>query len=436
MSLLRNVLVAGTGPAAVQLAVLLKRRRSCRVGIAGRRSVRSIPFFDALRQSGGTVAVDTSHPKLGALQGECLVDEAFHDYGSIEGQWDTLILSVTADAYVSVLAQLRLELLRGLRCVALLSPTFGSNSLIRHYLKEIGCNAEVVSFSTYLGDTRRTVDRPPNRVLTTAAKRKVYVGAAGPRSQSVETFRVLYEEAGITLEAMDSALEAETRNISLYVHPPLFMNDFSLSVIFGQTAVPKFVYKLFPEGPITPTLIREMLEQWKEISALARKLGLKPLNLLQFMVDDNYPVRPESLARQDIDGFPGLDSIHQQYSLYVRYASLLIDPYSEPDREGRYFDFSAVPLRPVFVNHEGDWDIPRMPKEDDYRLKIIQGIAHAAGVPCPTIDGFVARYDKHLQDAASSLSDSPLTEAFNPQSFDGDIWRICSELLLLDAAEA
>ncbi|MDF2836579.1 MAG: hypothetical protein K0Q63_2219 [Paenibacillus sp.] len=429
MDILRSVLVAGTGPTAVQLAVLFKRWRNSRVGLAGRRSVRSAPFFDALRQSGGTVAVDASDPKLEALGGQYAVDAFFLEYMEAEGSWETLILSVTADAYVAVLAQLPPELLRSLRCVALLSPTFGSNSLVSHYLKNRGCTAEVLSFSTYLGDTRRTADRQPNRVLTTAVKRKVYAGASHSCSESLESFRFLYKDAGIALETMDSALDAETRNISLYVHPPLFMNDFSLGAIFGQPALPKYVYKLFPEGPITGTLISEMLSQWKEISALVGTLGAQPLNLLQFMVDDNYPIRPESISRNHIDDFAKLDPIHQQYLLYIRYASLLIDPYSEPNREGRYFDFSAVPLRSVFVNHEDEWDIPRMPKEDDYRLKIIQGIARSAGVPCPTIDRFVARYDQAVEEAAKRLSGSALSEAFRTQSFEADIEQICSELL-------
>jgi hypothetical protein len=429
MDMLNSVLVAGTGPSAVQLAVLLKRWRSGHVGIAGRRSVRSAPFFDALAQSGGTVAVDASDPKLEALEGQYVIDASFQSYKEVEGSWDTLILTVTADAYVAVLAQLPLELLRSFRCVALLSPTFGSSSLVGHYLRRSGSGAEVISFSTYLGDTRRTEDRQPNRVLTTAVKRKVYGGAASPRSESVEAFRLLYGDAGIVLEAMDSALDAETRNISLYVHPPLFMNDFSLGVIFGQPALPKYVYKLFPEGPITGTLISEMLSQWKEISALVGKLGAKPLNLLQFMIDDNYPIRPESIARHHIDDFASLDPIHQQYLLYIRYASLLVDPYSEPDAEGRYFDFSAVPLRSVFLNHEGAWDIPRMPKEDVYRLKIIQGIARSAGVPCPTIDQFVARYDQAVLGATERLSGSALSDAFRTQSFEADIGHICSELL-------
>ncbi len=54
------------------------------------------------------------------------------------------------------------------------------------------------------------------------------------------------------------------------------------------------------------------------------------------------------------------------------------------------FDFSAIPIRRVFVNGAGEWDVPRMPKEDYYRTKIIQGIGRHLGVACPTIDTFRA----------------------------------------------
>lgn len=171
---------------------------------------------------------------------------------------------------------------------------------------------------------------------------------------------------------MESPIEAETRNISLYVHPPLFMNEVSLSAIFGDQDTKKYVYKIYPEGPITPLLIREMLAHWKEIMNIISKLHIKGINLLKFMTDDNYPVRLESLSRHDIENFPIFETIHQEYLLYIRYTSLLIDPFSEPDKDGKYFDFSAVPIRKMFINREGDLDIPRMPKEDYYRLKIIQ----------------------------------------------------------------
>lgn len=435
--LFHRALIAGTGPVAVQLAVMLKRYWKCTVGIAGRQSVRSAPFFDALRQSDSIVRAEVQNSQHHGLEGEYQIDSVYDSYELVAGQWDVLILSVTADAYVHVLELLQRQVLHRLQCVVLISPTFGSNALVTEYLQENRCTAEVLSFSTYLGDTRRLDDKPFNYVLTTAVKRKVYAGAAFTdcetaaieSAQSAEAFQELYRDAGISLEVVNSPLEAETRNISLYVHPPLFMNEISLGVIFDRPAVPKFVYKLFPEGPITMQLIKELLRQWEEISALVRKLGGAPVNLLQFMVDDNYPVRPESLPRHEIDRFPQLSPVQQQYLLFVRYASLLIDPFSEPDEAGKYFDFSAVPIRHIFINHEGAWDIPRMPKEDYYRIKIIQGIAKDAGLQCPMIDAFIDRYEHMLSAAARKLQGETLSEAFTIQSFERDIRRICRQLL-------
>ena len=99
------------------------------------------------------------------------------------------------------------------------------------------------------------------------------------------------------------------------------------------------------------------------------------------MLEDSYPVRPESISPADMAAFEELSTTHQEYLVYVRYASLLIDPFSEPDRDGRYFDFSAIPIRPMFRNAAGEWDLPRMPKEDYYRTKVIQGVARHLGVP-------------------------------------------------------
>ena len=152
---------------------------------------------------------------------------------------------------------------------------------------------------------------------------RLYAG----HSDLVDKLSRLYKELNIELGVMRTPLEAEARNISLYVHPALFMNDFSLSAIFDESGSRKYVYKLFPEGPITQVLIRSMLSQWKEMMNILNQLGMKGINLSQFMTDDNYPVRNESLSRQDIDSFDQLQAIHQEYLLYIRYASLLIDPF-------------------------------------------------------------------------------------------------------------
>ncbi|TDL32727.1 DUF2338 family protein [Jeotgalibacillus sp. S-D1] len=428
MSDFKRILLVGTGPASVQLALNMKKNRNCYIGMAGRRSVRSEDFFSSLIENDHLIRVSVQNEKHRSMEGETSVDQVFYGYETIQGKWDTIILAVTTDAYVEVMKKIANKVLQQVSCIVLISPTFGSNSLIRNYMKPINSNTEIISFSTYLGDTRWMHGSPAHHVLTTAVKKKVSIGTTHFPSKSVDFLRERYEQFGLSLEVMNSPIEAETRNSSLYVHPALFMNDFSLNAIFDGAEAKKYVYKLYPEGPITQYLMRDMLAQWKELMNVLKKLDIKSINLLQFMVDDNYPIRKESLSRHDIENFEQFDKIHQEYLLYIRYTSLLIDPFSEPDPNGRYFDFSAVPIRKIFVNREGELDIPRMPKEDYYRLKIIQGIAKHLKSDCPTIDKLIRAYESKINEAAKSHKNEKLSNAFAVQSFEEDLNMICSEL--------
>jgi hypothetical protein len=428
MSELSRVLIAGTGPTAVQLAVLLKNHLGCAVGIAGRESLRSDAFFSALERSQGTLEVDVQNEKHRQLAGRCVVDEQFAGYEKVAGAWQTLVLTVTADAYVPVLAQLDPCVLQQLQCVVLVSPTFGSNALVRSYLGTRRPDVEVISFSSYLGDTRWSDDAPSPRVLTAGVKRKLHLGSSRPGSGSSEVLRELHESLGIVVNVVKRPVDAETRNISLYVHPPLFMNEVSLNAVFAGSEPTRYVYKLFPEGPVTPDLIRTMVAQWKELTSIIKKMGGTGVNLLGFMLEESYPVRPESISSQDVARFEELPQVHQEYLVYVRYASLLVDPFSEPDHNGRYFDFSAIPIRPIFINGSGTWDVPRMPKEDYYRTKVIQGIARHLGSDCPTIDAFLANYERKLAEATRAHPGARMSDAFTALDVHEDVRMICAEI--------
>ncbi|KEK22126.1 opine metallophore biosynthesis dehydrogenase [Bacillus gaemokensis] len=428
MSHLKRVLLLGTGPTSIQISMNFKKQLGCYVGIVGRQSARSEDYFAALTQNNLLIRVSVQNEMHKNMGGECFIDQAFYGYREIEGKWDTIILSVTTDVYIEVLKQINDDILKQVKCIILISPTFGSNSLVSNYMNQLNPEVEIISFSTYYSDTRWMHNKPLNHVITTAVKKKVYIGSTHYSSKNVERLCRIYEQLGIVLETMKSPIEAETRNISLYVHPPLFMNDFSLSAIFGELDSQKYVYKIYPEGPITQYLIRDMLSQWKEIMNIVEKINIPDINLLKFMTDDNYPVGLKSLSRHDIENFNHLELIHQEYLLYIRYTSLLIDPFSKPDKEGRYFDFSAVPFGRMFVNKEGCLDIPRMPKEDYYRIKIIQGIGKYLNLNCPTIDKFINTYESKIEEVAQSHKDTPLSKAFVVQSFDEDLNMICSEI--------
>lgn len=162
--------------------------------------------------------------------------------------------------------------------------------IVEQFMSKFNKDIEVISFSTYLGDTRIVDKEAPNHVLTTGVKKKLYMGSTHSNSTMCQRISALAEQLKIQLEVVESPLHAETRNSSLYVHPPLFMNDFSLKAIFEGTDVPVYVYKLFPEGPITMTLIREMRLMWKEMMVILQAFRVPSVNLLQFMVKENYPV--------------------------------------------------------------------------------------------------------------------------------------------------
>ena len=251
MSDFKRVLLLGTGPASIQLALHLKKHWNCTVAIVGRESVRSECFFEALKQSNQRIRVSIQNEKHRYMEGECFVDHVFQGYGTITGEWDTVIFAVTTDAYIQVLNQIASKLLEQVNCMLLISPTFGSNSLVRHYMNDINPDVEIISFSSYFGDTRWIEDKPTNHVLTTAIKKKVFIGSTKSSSANVVALCTVYEQSGIVMVRMDSPIEAETRNISLYVHPPLFMNAFALNAIFEDKESKKYVYKIYPEGPIT-----------------------------------------------------------------------------------------------------------------------------------------------------------------------------------------
>ncbi|MDX8345024.1 opine metallophore biosynthesis dehydrogenase [Rossellomorea sp. YZS02] len=424
----KRVLVIGTGPASIQLCMIVKKSLGLEVGLAGRISVRSESFFQSLEGNENHIMVSVQNQQNESLQGKCLIDHVYRGIDAIRGEWDVIVLAVTTDAYLDVLQTIPREVFKSVRSIVLVSPTLGSNSLVKQYVGGIQSEVEIISFSTYLGDTRWMEPDPSHHVITTAMKKKLYIGSTHKHSMIVQSLVALGRELGTELVPTESPLEAETRNISLYVHPPLFMNDVTLNEIFDGGPSMKYVYKLYPEGPITQHLIRDMLAQWQEMMGILEKVKIKPLNLLEFMIDDNYPIRLESLSRADIEGFVQLDKIHQEYLLYIRYTSLLIDPFSTPDETGRYFDFSAVPIRKMYRNVEGELDIPRMPKEDYYRIKIIQGIARFLGLPSPTIDKLIWTYENKLNEVVKTHHDQKLSGAFSIQSFEEDLSRITGEI--------
>ncbi|PTF68341.1 opine metallophore biosynthesis dehydrogenase [Staphylococcus chromogenes] len=417
-----RILIMGTGPVAVQLGVLFHRYLQAEVAFVSRShvSMRSKQFVDVVRQAGYVKATVQNEQHL-KLTGEMAPINVFPSYETVEGTFDLLVLACTADAYTATLRQLPDSVLQQVESVLLVSPTMGSNLIVRAALQTIQPNVEVISCSTYLGDTRVTNADHPHEVITMGLKKHLYLGSSQASSEWMTCLAQLFAQIDLPITCVSDAIEAESRNSSLYVHPALFMNTHALQAIFYGTKVPFYIYKLYPEGPITMDLIHEMREMWQEISAILQAMDVQPLNLLRFMVEENYPLRPETMDTSRIAQFESLSAIEQEYLLYVRYTGILIDPFSKPDAKGFYDDFSAVPFRKISQNQAGIWEIPRMPHEDYYRTKIVQGLGRTLNIETPMIDVLLSRYETALQQFNSEQPHLKKSQQFFPQAFEDDM---------------
>lgn len=419
---MNKILVAGTGPVGVQLAHIANEYTKSLVSMVGRAtaSSKSKKFYDAYQEE-GQIDIHIQNEKHNSLSGQTKLKNIYKDYESVEDTYDVLVMACTANAYRDVLVSLPRKAISTLKCIILVSPTFGSHIIVRQLMEDINLNIEVISFSTYLGDTRVPNTEQPNHVLTTGVKENVYIGSTFEESKVINEIKGIFQKIDIQLTLVESPFIAESRNSSLYVHPALFMNEFALNTIFYGNDIPVYVYKLFPEGPITMTLIREMRLMWQEVMNILKSLNLPTLNLLKFMVKENYPLRLETMNEQDIERFETLTNIHQEYLLYVRYTGILIDPFSKPNDKGEYFDFSAVPFHFIYKNDEGVTQIPRMPSEDFYRTKIIQAIGRLSSIETPMIDQFLNRYVSYVSEYKAKNKSETFSHDFNIEHAQQDI---------------
>ncbi|MFC0189392.1 opine metallophore biosynthesis dehydrogenase [Fictibacillus aquaticus] len=419
-----NTLLAGAGPAAIQIAVHLSKGWSTKLALYNRHGSHASRMAEELHHSQNIVKLTVQGDHDRRLSGSAVIERLYDNPKDIDDIWETLILCTPCDQYHDVLKKLGAADWQKLRTVILISPNIGSNDLVRHCLR----NPEVISFSSYYGATKLTNSESVISAYTKALKKRIYIGSSNEMSKMVPNVQRFLKSFNVEGIAVRDPVTAECKNITTYVHPPLFLNDFSLNEILRPvSAHQKFMYKLYPEGPITQYTIRSMVRLWKEISSLVEHLGAEPVNLLQFLNDDNYPVPEESLSRDDIERFKEFNEVKQEYLLYIRYSSILIDPFSAPDERGRYFEFSAVPYRKIGKNELGQWTVPRIPHEDYRKLKVIYGLAQKAGLSMPESTALLQGYERHIHDFAKHYGKHKVSLEIFKDTWSHDIEAIASE---------
>ncbi|WP_322084287.1 opine metallophore biosynthesis dehydrogenase [Burkholderia sp. BCC1972] len=388
-----DFLFIGLGAVAIQFAFDLRSVSDGMLGFMSRPGARSRLIRDAIA-AGQPLSLEGRGRALS--EPVSMPIDSFHEGGNcLDDRWDTLILCTPADCYVDVLKGLPWDRLTRVRSIVLMSPFLGAALLVEAALPA-NRQFNVICLSSYFGDTKILDATQPLAATTKAFKRRIFI-AANRECATLHTVRRAVERHGIEVVIMRSPLEAEARSITTYVHSPLVLCPPALEHVLFSNGPDRYIYKLHPEGPITPQVMRSMVRLWKEISTLLERMGAQPVNLLKFLNDDNYPVDDVMLERDAIAHFPDFDELHQEYLLFVRYSALLVDPFSQPDERGRYFDFSAVPFRRAHLDADGLWQIPRVPLEDHRKLSLIRCLGQCFDLPMPHACELLSNYETAIQ---------------------------------------
>ncbi|WJD89933.1 opine metallophore biosynthesis dehydrogenase [Serratia marcescens] len=393
-------LILGAGPAAIQLAADIKAAANARIGLYNRPSEKGRRLKQHLAHTPSLWLTGAGKAQRTQDDAQVTIDRYYDDLALVGGDWHRLILAVPADQYHDVLRQVPWAALPQLRSLILLSPSIGSGLMAQSLLQDAGqSHVEVISLSSYYADTKYQNADQPYRAYTKAFKQRIYLAGAGARSDCAELDWLcsLLARHGIDAQRCDSLLAAERFSITNYVHPPLALADTTLQAIFQPQGPIQYLYKTHPEGPICPEAIADMLALSQDYQQLLNRLGIEAINLLRFLNDDNYPVPPRMVSRRWIDQFPQLAPTEQCYALFTRYTALLVDPYSEPDAQGRYYDFSAVRVARVFQDAQGRWRLPRVPQEDVRKLRVLVLLAQRLDVEMPAAQRLLARFQQALQ---------------------------------------
>ncbi|OMH26610.1 opine metallophore biosynthesis dehydrogenase [Motiliproteus sp. MSK22-1] len=415
---LGRVLIVGAGPAAFQTARIIANQCDS-LGLVNRLSERWLSMYQLLNKD-GVAQVNAATPSLERLSGRVKFDFVFKELSSIRGQWDTLILATPSHVYCDVLGSLPNRHFRSVRQVVLISSLFGGHQLVKGFFSDLKLMPDVLVFSNYFAATKFNADNASVSVITKAAKKRIYAYSSSSKCNALLLFEQSLGEVGIEVVALGNGFSVEGRNITSYVHPAFFITPFSLNHIFSETGDIKYMYKLFPEGPVTTATIHTLVELWRDISKLTQHFSGTAFNLLQFLNDDNYPVHQQTISRDQIDRFMELSPIEQEYLIYVRYSAILIDPFSTPDAKGRYFDFSAVPYAKGKVT-AGKLHFPRVPKEDLQTLYWFKVLAIHEGIELPAVNRVLEIFETWLNEQRLP---NQLIEEFYAQAENSLSWVV------------
>ncbi len=393
MNGLGNTLVMGGGAAGLSFAAFLKSLGDSKVGLWLRDSQRGKNKIREIRENHSTVRLRTKQANLKEYEGGCRFDQISSNMSEFKN-YETVVICLPACAYVDVIPLLSgWDELSKVKQMILVAAPLGANALVKKSLGPVANEIDILSLSSFIAAVK--FGASATELIIKGKKRRIYISRPKNPALTSSLTRLLASWE-IDIVWLERAIEVEARNINIYVHPPFVINRRVLDRIYLHQEHPVYLYRFEPEGPLSLTAFRTMLNLYNESTDILDRFGAKTFNLLAFLNDDNYSLPESYLSRHDIDSFPKQSFEGRLALLMARYGGLLVDPYSEPDaKSGEYFPFSKVSIPVAYALDDGEYQLPRSPVEEYLLLQTLMLLSRACSTDAKTLHELAERVEQY-----------------------------------------
>lgn len=216
-----NTLIIGAGPAGINVAVNISRPWCKDIGLLNRKGIHSTKIKKELGENDYTIVSKVQDEKHLQISGSAKVSRFYEGYDDLEDIWQTIIICTSSDSYVDIINCLDLDALKEVRTVILFSPSIGSNVHVKSRLKKSKDRIDVISLSTYYAATKFEPENTSCIIaFTKALKKKIYIASSKKNSTTVGYVKNFIDGIGVKCTIVNNSIEAESKNITTYVHPP------------------------------------------------------------------------------------------------------------------------------------------------------------------------------------------------------------------------
>lgn len=389
-----NVLICGSGAAAVLYAVLLKRFiPDASFSFVCRASGRNIALQEQYQNGELTFRLECAHLELERYRGFVTPDQFVTEFKMLRGEFDLVILATPVFLYH--------EFLDELLSAGNVSPTadvlavsgyLGTGAVISRLIESFSKQVGLVLLGDLIAIASKQ-DGEESTFVVSASKSYVRYHQSDAVSSQITSFlEGIVATLVPELTHFSEIWEVAQGNTNLF-HVPLTVHESLADRYFDPQSKESFLYAPYPAGAMSWEVSLNSAQLEEELHRVYSSLGLPEINFLRFRLDRGCLQSP-FLSAEMVESY-NQKSRSERAGLYLLYSWLAERRRMNMESlEGDQASKCSLSHFPRVRVRKGSGVLPRIPVEDYACLKGILEFAKQISLDLPMIASLCEMFER------------------------------------------